>query len=391
MLCKLSVKEVREALDFQARKAMQKAAVHSHVEEKENKSATTTRVFATAEIALKLAEETAHQCEISDGHLFHSLQKQCRIPSIKSKTLSSINTSIPVPASVVTDSHDWEQAYNEWHVKTFELEKGKSKKIPNPKQKQVLDVLHAACVKEESEKHAEEKSQVSVPLRQLIHGLPGSGKSKLLIWIRSYFEDVWRWTYGEQFCFLAPLNSMANNIGGNTVHSWGGIPFKDRRGVNIAPKSADSEETPAMTIKCGKLRFLFIDEIEATGADTIGTLEANVCQHVSSHSPYKYARFSNELGHESKKSLPRCFGGVHVFFLGDFWQLNPTGQIAIMSNPYGEKVLSSAKASFIMRMFWIKEGDDSLLPWEDGKRILHLTRNERSGADKWFSHVAVSY
>ena len=38
-------------------------------------------------------------------------------------------------------------------------------------------------------------------------------------------------------------------------------------------------------------------------------------------------------------------------------------------------------------MFWRNEGDDSLLPWKDGKRILHLTRNERSGADKWFSHV----
>ena len=142
-----------------------------------------------------------------------------------------------------------------------------------------------------------------------------------------------------------------------------------------------------MTVKCGKLRFLFIDEIEATGADTIGTLEAHVCQHISSRSPYKYARLSEELGHETKKSLPRCFGGVNVFFLGDFWQLNPTGQIAIMSNPYGEKVLSSAKANFIMRMFWRNEGDDSLLPWKDGKRILHLTRNERSGADKWFSHV----
>ena len=53
---------------------------------------------------------------------------------------------------------------------------------------------------------------------------------------------------------------------------------------------------------------------------------------------------SDELGNIAKQSLPRCFGGVHVFFLGDFWQLNPTGQIAIMSNPYGEKALSSAKA-----------------------------------------------
>ena len=58
-----------------------------------------------------------------------------------------------------------------------------------------------------------------------------------------------------------------------------------------------------------------------------------------------------------------------------------------MSNPYSEKVLSNAKANFIMRMFWKPNEDSSLLSWQDGKRMLHLSRNERSGADEWFSHV----
>ena len=53
----------------------------------------------------------------------------------------------------------------------------------------------------------------------------------------------------------------------------------------------------------------------------------------------------------AKALLPRPFGGVNVFFLGDFWQLRPTGQLAIMSNPYGTKVLDSAKANTIMSMF----------------------------------------
>ena len=227
------------------------------------------------------------------------------------------------------------------------------------------------------------------PLRHLIHGLPGSGKSELMKWIRSYFEDVWLWTYGEEFVFLAPLNSMASNIGGSTVHSWGQIGFKDRRGVHIAPKTAATEETPAMTTKCGKLRFACIDEIEATGADTIGSLESHICFHISSKSPYKYPCCYDETGKLMKKCLPRPFGGVNCLFFGDIWQLSPTGQIAIMSNPYGAKVLESAKGNHIMRMFWrpSDERDSSLLPWQENKRILHLSQNERSGNDQWFSNV----
>ena len=37
--------------------------------------------------------------------------------------------------------------------------------------------------------------------------------------------------------------------------------------------------------------------------------------------------------------------------------------------------------------FWRRTDAASLLPWKDGKRMLHLTRNELSGADHWFSSV----
>ena len=57
------------------------------------------------------------------------------------------------------------------------------------------------------------------------------------------------WVYGDEFCFLAPLNSMACQIGGEAVLSWGRVRFKDRRGMTIAPKDSDHQETPAMTMK----------------------------------------------------------------------------------------------------------------------------------------------
>ena len=50
-------------------------------------------------------------------------------------------------------------------------------------------------------------------------------------------------------------------------------------------------------------------------------------------------------------------------------------------------VLQNAKASSIMSMFWKNTGIETLGSWQDGKRILHLSRNERSGADAWFAQV----
>ena len=163
---------------------------------------------------------------------------------------------------------------------------------------------------------------LSSPLLHLIHGLPGSVKTQVLTWVRTYFADVWHWKYAEEFCFLAPPNSMVSNIGGSTVHSWGQVGFKDRRGVHIAPKTRQDEETPTMTVKCGKLRFLFIDEIEATGADTIGALEAHVAFHASRQSPYKFATKREDNGKVTTDLVPRCFGGVNVFFLGYFDSLS---------------------------------------------------------------------
>ena len=46
--------------------------------------------------------------------------------------------------------------------------------------------------------------------------------------------------------------------------------------------SESKEEVPSMTMQCNAVRFLFVDEIEATGAETLGALEHNVIMHISS-------------------------------------------------------------------------------------------------------------
>ena len=145
-----------------------------------------------------------------------------------------------------------------------------------------------------------------------MHGLPGSGKSKVLEWLRNYFETVWKWTLGHEFVFLAPLNSMASNIGGFTHHSWGEVPFKDARGSMICSSSrVEDDFHSSMLSKCGTLRFICIDEVEATGAETTGRLEGNVRKHFGAQNLFRYIN-------AGKDQQVRMFGGVNTL---SFWRL----------------------------------------------------------------------
>ena len=53
----------------------------------------------------------------------------------------------------------------------------------------------------------------SEPLRLFLHGVPGAGKSKLLEWIRMFFEEVLGWTHGVEFVYLASQHTMTALIG----------------------------------------------------------------------------------------------------------------------------------------------------------------------------------
>ena len=46
----------------------------------------------------------------------------------------------------------------------------------------------------------------------LIHGLPGAGKSKILEWVQSLWEIVWRYKQGDDFAFVAYSNSMVIDL-----------------------------------------------------------------------------------------------------------------------------------------------------------------------------------
>ena len=86
------------------------------------------------------------------------------------------------------------------------------------------------------------------PIFKLIHGLPGSGKNRLLKWLRSYFIEVCGWEEGVHFQYIAPMNSMADNIGGNTLHSWAEIVWEDKRGRQVKNRGSTEDNMQLFTL-----------------------------------------------------------------------------------------------------------------------------------------------
>ena len=67
------------------------------------------------------------------------------------------------------------------------------------------------------------------------------------------------------------MNTMADNIGGNTIHSFANISFKDRRGIEIKPHTnKDGGGICGEEGNLHELRFILLDEVEAAGAELIG-------------------------------------------------------------------------------------------------------------------------
>ena len=67
---------------------------------------------------------------------------------------------------------------------------------------------------------------VKEPLLDLVHGFLGTGKSRVIHWMRVLMEKGLGWQHGVQFVCLAFQNSMAAHINWLTIHHWSGIPTR---------------------------------------------------------------------------------------------------------------------------------------------------------------------
>ena len=119
------------------------------------------------------------------------------------------------------------------------------------------------------------------PLFDMVHGVPGAGKSKLIGWLREAFEEVLGWTHGVQFVCLAFQNAMAALIGGYTIHHWIGIPVGEEAGMS------STRNAHKFATRCQSLRFILIDEFSMVSAQLLGQLELLVSKVVRRRNLFK--------------------------------------------------------------------------------------------------------
>ena len=235
---------------------------------------------------------------------------------------------------------------------------------PNEEQ---LDFLRAIISRIRREREEEllgtQEETEHEPMLDLLHGLPGTGKSRVLGWVRELFESVLKWEHGVHFVCLAFQNSMAALIRGETIHHWSTIP--------VADYAISARDPHKLAIKCQSLRFIIIDEISMVSAELLGCLENVVRKAVRQRGTYKLRRKRAGMAEAERE---RVFGGVNMVFLGDWWQLRPPGQTALFC---GATKQIGWTAELGQLIFW-GHGPNAI------RRLWELTTHVRCN-DPWYN------
>ena len=154
------------------------------------------------------------------------------------------------------------------------------------------------------------------PLRANVQGLPGAGKSRAIHWLRDLFENCFGWEHGREFYFVAPQNTMAALIGGQTLHTFGNLPHNPAVREERAMKQWAKPDLNPMYAKCLDLIWLILDEDSVIGCELLAALENTTTGAIRK-------RGTNKLRQDGSV---RPFGGINVLFCGDWWQLPPVLQ-----------------------------------------------------------------
>ena len=223
-------------------------------------------------------------------------------------------------------------------------------KRPCPNEEQYAVLTHVAKRVEQEwfeERAGTMEASNEEPLFDLVHGLPGTGKSRVIAWIRELFIDVLGWTHGNQFVCLAFQNTMAANIGGSTIHHWAEIPICE----TDAQRRAAPRDIGAVFLRCQNLRWILVDEISMVAAELFAELERRTTQAARATGTYKVR--------PDKSTRP--FGGFNMLLFGDWWQLRPVKQTPLFEQPRNAK---SGSAHEGVQLMWAQDRNSLRRVWE---------------------------
>lgn len=200
----------------------------------------------------------------------------------------------------------------------------------------------------------------------MIHGLPGAGKSRLIKWLRSFFEDALGWQHEVEFVCLASQNTMAALIHGCTLHSWADIPVSKKRRQLKKQLAFTRPDLNPMFDKTKFLRWILVDEGSTAGAEILAAMDDTLRQCICREGTYG----------RRKDCSKRRYGGVNFLEFVDWWQLPPVRLTACFDSPLRQH---SSQVDRMLSMFWTRDRD----------AFNHFTElhQEMRCKDKWLSEV----
>ena len=197
-------------------------------------------------------------------------------------------------------------------------------------------------------------------MRGFVHGPPGTGKSRLIFWIRKLFLDALGWEHGVQYMCVAFQNRVAYAMQGVTLHAGGEVP------VGAAHRSLEHSDVDSLFTKNQALRWVLIDEVGMISDNLLGTFELNISDAAL------HCRFSH--GSDKKR---RPFGGYNLLTFGDLYQIPPIPASAALCIPSADGKSQQERAA--LNLFW------STNPAESFNFFAELKVQKRVVGDLWYA------
>ena len=145
---------------------------------------------------------------------------------------------------------------------------------------------------------------VQAPLRLIVCGTAGTGKSKIIHLLRSHLRNARR--------VVAPSGVAAHNIGGVTIHSLLHLPINGGRQGEL-PVPSPQVMRVMQTARNG-VKYLIIDERSCVGHRMLYQIDARLRQVIPGGQNHP-------------------FGGLSVLMLGDDAQLPPVNDRCMYTSP----------------------------------------------------------
>ena len=152
-------------------------------------------------------------------------QKREHMPNKGIQTGADVNPTLrQLVGATAHRVHNWlikkKEERNTEGVKKGEL-------VVNAEQYEALRKV-ALRVMDELRHAADGKLDFGEPLRWLIHGGPGTGKSHVIKQVKELFTEVLHWDMGVEYQVVALQAVMADLLGGDTIHHACGIAVFSR-------------------------------------------------------------------------------------------------------------------------------------------------------------------